>query len=187
MSWFKEEPLQKTRYAQPPPETITFEGKEFQLWTYKQMEAQGVKMLTQRATLFRDTIGAQRLPPLNTSAGRDPIIRWILEVEVALCRFEGYDFTFLDFGVPHDYPVRAPDNRQQLGAQKAMQYKGLESPFAAEYSENNPSFQPNLARPASRGGMPAPKAYDNATMESYSQATAGANAARQRNNASNIF
>ena len=208
--WFGHQDAQKTYHYRAPPTDVKFEGHTFELKTYSQLEGQSKRNLHDRCTMIRDKLGANRLPSFNPSGDRDAHIRWILEVEVAICNAcTGQSFTFFDFGVPEDYSVQRPSigNKPTM---KSMTYKGLQeaSPFAADYSEQSSQYRPNSAvkhvqeqrdnienlpqwarerhvttQKSSFGGNGILAAMMQAQLDS----SAGADVARRRNMASNVF
>eukprot|EP00929_Paragymnodinium_shiwhaense_P092522 TRINITY_DN5245_c0_g1_i1.p1 TRINITY_DN5245_c0_g1~~TRINITY_DN5245_c0_g1_i1.p1 ORF type:complete len:157 (-),score=40.50 TRINITY_DN5245_c0_g1_i1:590-1060(-) len=61
---------------------IMFEGKEFPLWTEKQLDSINRAALKSRAMSIRDTIGADRLPPLPRHP--EAMVAWVLDVQSML-------------------------------------------------------------------------------------------------------
>jgi len=184
--WMTEQAPVRTHFAQPPPDEVVFDGKKYTLWTYSQLKVQSIANLKSRATLMRDNIGQHRLPALNCSGGHDPIIRWILEVEVAIANAAtGSSFTFLDFGVPDDFPVQAP----QIGSgptAKSMywQQHGSTTPYASGYTEGQAEWAP-CNKPKPREPM---SSVDNSvTADLYNASKAAMLASRHKQTSSNIF
>jgi len=69
-----------------------FEGKEFTLWTEKQLEGINREALKQRAMSLRDHVGRDRLPAMPRHP--EGLVSWILSVQGALstgCEAPGYD------------------------------------------------------------------------------------------------
>jgi hypothetical protein len=213
-NWYAHQEPMKTDFGAQVPSEVTFEGHNVTLWTYQQLAAQSHKTLKQRCVDLREALGAGRLPAFNPAMDIEQMTRWLLEVEVAVANAcTGCQFTFMDFGVPSDYSVARP----QFGnpaTQKSRAYKGMQTPFAAEYSESDPEFLPNsrVAAPREPENIPpwGPRTSTNrvdyahsgqvkkggafggsgllaAMMQAHSDTLSGADAARRRNQGSNIF
>jgi len=145
-AWFGHQEAQKTYQYQGPPQEVNFEGIVIPMFSYSQLSGQGKRNLYERCTSVRDTVGASRLPQLNPAMDRDALILWLLEVELAITNLcTGSSFTFSDFGAPPDVSAQRPSQAASKPTRQAMAYKGLASPFAADYSDANALYQPNSA------------------------------------------
>lgn len=81
--------------------TFEFEGKEFALWTQKQLEGINREALKQRAMNLRDHVGRDRLPPMPRHP--EGVASWILSVQDALST--GYDAPRYDEPPPSGRPA----------------------------------------------------------------------------------
>lgn len=86
----------------PPPEEIDLGDKKIACWTYDQLARLSKANIRQRAMNLRDTIGAERLPPLRTMSQPETLMRWIIDVQVMLCKAVGIPDSDSDFGVPKE-------------------------------------------------------------------------------------
>jgi len=211
--WFGHMDAQKSYFYQAPPQDVQFQGQTIELKTYSQLTGQSKRNLYDRCTLLRDKLGADRLPPLNAACDRDTLIRWLLEVEVALANHcTRQEFTFADFGVPADYEMERPNDEARN--RKAMEYRatgGLQgaAPFAADYSDSTPRYRNNSAvqhlhpqRDVENVNLPQWARERHVTenrgsfcgggllasmMQAQIDSMAGADVARRRNQASSVF
>lgn len=72
------------------PASIEFEGKTLQLWKADQLENLSPENLRRRALDMRDTVGADRVPPLPRH--RDGAIKWIMDLQAAVTQLSAEDF-----------------------------------------------------------------------------------------------
>ena len=70
------------------------------IYTFKQLEQQPKKTLTNRAKDLRDLVGAERCPPLRAHAQFEEVTTWILEVQCAIARSAGFDINPSVLGMP---------------------------------------------------------------------------------------
>jgi len=143
------------------------------MWTYKQLEQQSRNTIKSRATLTRDNIGAERLPPFSAAQGPDQMIFWLLSVQCMVAQSEGLQLTPADFG--------APDDLVEGGAAPpARNPYAMASPFGTEVDvKAAPQRQPMNAMPNGTELNERAMAHENACYQ--------AQQTRLRNQGSNIF
>ena len=112
--------------AKQLPEAITFEGSRVPLWTYQQLEELSAFNLKQRALNIRDTVGENRLPQLQKSAGQVVVAQWIIEAQVALANAAGLLVTAADFGLPAQ--LTAPTHVLSDKERTRFAHAGIEVP-----------------------------------------------------------
>mmetsp|Transcript_95516 Transcript_95516/g.204977 ORF Transcript_95516/g.204977 Transcript_95516/m.204977 type:complete len:143 (+) Transcript_95516:74-502(+) len=93
------------------PTSMMFEGQELAIWNHDQLSKLNTPALRTRAINLRDIVGKDRLPSLPGHP--EGIIKWIIEVQVAVGQGSGSDLTAQDYGMPKDAdapPSAAPSS-----------------------------------------------------------------------------
>merc|ERR1719453_1461864 len=86
------------------PQSINIEGKDVPLYTFAQLNQKPRLTLKNLAMNLRDTIGAERLPPLRAAGSIEEVTSWILDVEcMALKAASGIVITPEELGQPADF------------------------------------------------------------------------------------
>lgn len=112
--------------------SIVFEGKEFTLWTEKQLEAVNRAALKSRAMSIRDAVGADRLPPLPRHP--EAMVAWILDVQSMLTGGKSAG------GPPSAYggrPASQDDEPAPYGAGRNPAYAPVRQGPPSHYEESN--------------------------------------------------
>jgi len=191
-------PLAPTHLMAHLPATIPFNGRDVPLWTLSQLELASKLTLKQRALNLRDQVGSDQLPPLAASGPAEAIVKWLLEVQVALCRSKGLLVELADFGWkaplaaeayfnPPTPEPRAPPPPQaaaaDLSAQAAYADAMLVAQTARQRNQSSLAFGDGAAAVRSRPPSGAPPTHNDV----FNDAAEGARKARARNQGSNIF
>lgn len=164
------------------PTSVVFEERDVPLWTFEQLSRLSRANLKQRALNLRDHVGAARAPPLRPGGGRDLLITWLLEVQVALANSVGLGLTLASFGAPADLwedqpvePMFAPRHNNGGGDAPSSGYNN--PPQAPQLREREPP-------PYGRDDDVQSQRSDRRPMTPHEDAAAGALAARRRNEGS---
>ena len=94
----------------PLPQTVDYNGRPTNIFTYEQLEQQPRRNLKNRAKDLQDLIGADRLPPLVANGSVESVTVWILEVECALLKMHGIEATPFDLGMPNGFGTEEEEN-----------------------------------------------------------------------------
>jgi len=86
------------------PQSVTIMNKELPVFTFKQLEQKPRLTLKNIAMNLRDTIGAERLPPLRAAGSIEEVTSWIIDVQcMAYKAASGIDITPEELGQPSDF------------------------------------------------------------------------------------
>lgn len=87
------------------PQSLNVGGKDFAIYTFKQLEQKPRLTLKNLAMNLQDAIGAERLPPLRAAGSVEEVISWIIDVQCTLSGAMGIQLTPRELGVPSDYSM----------------------------------------------------------------------------------
>jgi len=169
------------------PASVAFEGKEFPLWTEKQLESVSRGALKNRCLDLREQIGADRLPQMPRHP--EGMVAWLLGVQGTLSAGGPGMVTWL-LDVQSVLSGGGPGSRG--GGAGAGSHAGP----GAGADSGPPPHAPARGRGAEppphaqAGGRGAAAEDDNESHQAYRDAKGAANASRKRNQGSdmaNIF
>ena len=96
MAYFVAEPTPQMAYDEPAPTEVMFEGKRVVCYSWTELDAFPKNRLRDICLTLREQVGQQRLPQINVHGEDKALVRWILNVQVALANMSGYQLTFFD-------------------------------------------------------------------------------------------
>lgn len=148
----------------PPPGWVTINGREVDLYTYKELDKIGTRLLRERALRLKRLIGkpGERIPePPEIPQYAEGIVKWMLTVQAQLT-----ELTVHDFGMPLVCP-RSAAEEQRFRWLEFARPKGLVPPEAVDADdatvEDRSKLESTASTPRANSTAATPRA--NSTEE----------------------
>lgn len=100
-----------TNAATGMPTEVRFEAHQlpsgragtFPIFTFSQLDNMPLMTIKLKAKGLVESIGESALPPLSSAAGKEPLMNYIMDVQISLLMAVGLRATPQDFGAPMDW------------------------------------------------------------------------------------